>query len=463
LGEQLAAGTKLGDKYEITGPLGEGGMGVVYEALHLSLGKKVAVKTLLPELGESSEMLGRFQQEARVAGAIGHPNIVEVFDLGRLDDGTMYLVMERLIGHSVAERLAAEGRLPAAECVEIAVQTLAGLGAAHRRGLVHRDLKPENIYLCDSEDTAFHVKVLDFGVSKVLRPMEFTAPNQTRIQTKTRVGTVVGTPMYMAPEQAAGVPDIDQRADLWAMGVVLYEMMTGVQPFSGQTYPQILRAVLAHTPAPLSDHLRQVNPQLESIVTQALAKERDDRFPDAKAMRTALLMNRPDQTPTAVVNPGDFLELDPEPPANSLSADAFAGLADAQLVALDADPAAGASAVRTEPKSPPKPEPEPKPKPEPEPKPTPKPERAPAPSEAFAPPAPNGSSKLELQLEYNPRTPIPQKTSRTHPAQKHTKRAKHRGRAPRAKGDGTARAAIWALVLSVFAVAGVLYYLDLLF
>ena len=204
-------------------------MGTVYEAEHLGLGRAVAVKVLNPSQAKKRVAVKRFQQEARAAGAIGHPNICEVYDLGLLDDGSPYLVMEKLIGTTLADRISREGGLPFDEIADVMIQVLSGLIAAHDKGIVHRDIKPENIFLARRVGCPPIVKILDFGVSKMM-PQFQGGDEQLDL---TRTGMVMGTPYYMSPEQARGERNLDGRVDVYACGVMMYEAIVGKRPFLG--------------------------------------------------------------------------------------------------------------------------------------------------------------------------------------------------------------------------------------
>lgn len=277
--------------YRIEALIGRGGMGAVFRAVDERTGEPVALKILYRGCRKGSESGRRFEREARVAGSLGHPNIVEVFDLGHFDDGTPFHVMELLEGQSLAQRIEAEGALPEGEVLEIAEQILGALEAAHERQVIHRDLKPDNVFLVEREGVTI-AKLLDFGVSKVLT--EQTEPTA-------RTGVVLGTPYYLSPEQARGVQDIDHRVDIWAMGVLLYESLTGVLPFNAGSHDQLLRKILSSKPVPPSRFQARLTPEVEAVVLRALSTNRDDRPASAAAMldllrqaRAARGSNRPE-------------------------------------------------------------------------------------------------------------------------------------------------------------------------
>jgi tRNA A-37 threonylcarbamoyl transferase component Bud32 len=274
-------GQIIGDKYRLVRLLGTGGMGAVYEAQHQLIGRRCAVKFLHPELARQHDLVTRFVREAQAASAIGHRGIIDIYDVGTTPDGMPYLVMEFLDGESVGRRLMQTGVLPVGTAVEIVAQVLSALHLAHQRGIVHRDLKPDNLYLVQSPGSPMVVKILDFGISKMTGGADD--------QRVTRTGAVLGTPVYMAPEQAAGQPDIDHRLDVYAMGVILFELLTGRVPFTGTNYNQILFTILS-APFPSA---RSVNPEipagLEQVVFKATVRNRERRFPDAGAMLQALL------------------------------------------------------------------------------------------------------------------------------------------------------------------------------
>jgi len=207
----------------------------VYEAEHVAIGRSVAVKVLHPSQARKKVSVKRFHHEARAAGAIGHPNICEVYDLGELDDGSPYLVMERMVGETLADHIVKQGALPFDEVLDLLTQVLSGLIAAHEKGIVHRDIKPENVFLTRRVGCPPIAKLLDFGVSKML-PL---GDREEELHL-TRTGMVMGTPFYMSPEQARGDRDLDARVDLYACGVIMYEALTARRPFLAANYNALL-------------------------------------------------------------------------------------------------------------------------------------------------------------------------------------------------------------------------------
>ncbi len=279
-------GKTIGGKYLVRSVLGEGGMGAVYEAENKALGRSVAVKVLHPAQARKRVAVKRFHQEARSAGAIGHPNICEVYDLGTLDDGSPYLVMERLVGETLADRIQSEGGLPFDDVIEFVTQVLSGLVAAHEKGIVHRDIKPENIFLTKRVGCPPIAKLLDFGVSKMISPVHGSEKEEDLDLTRT--GMVMGTPFYMSPEQARGDRNLDARVDLYACGVILYEAITGRRPFLAPNYNALLLQILTATPRPARE-LRPALPQgFDEVLDKALARSRDDRFQTAAAFQREL-------------------------------------------------------------------------------------------------------------------------------------------------------------------------------
>jgi eukaryotic-like serine/threonine-protein kinase len=269
-------GVVLAGRYEVLRRIGEGGMGAVYEAKHALIGKRVAVKVLLEKFHAQRDFVERLLQEARLASSIGHENIVDVTDFGTTDDGRSFVVMEFLDGESLASLAMREAPLPIERSLRIARQVASALGAAHAKGIFHRDVKPENIYLVQRGDADF-VKVVDFGISKAVKPGGDEGPETYRL---THTGLLLGTPLYMSPEQARGSEDLDHRVDIWALGVLLYECLTGEVPFRANNYLQIISQVLTHAPMPPS----QLRPELgipdavEAVVMRAMDKDRTRRY-----------------------------------------------------------------------------------------------------------------------------------------------------------------------------------------
>ncbi len=278
------SGRVIGDKYGVTDLIGEGGMGAVYDAEHLAIGRHVAVKVLHPHNAERADAVQRFHHEARVAGSIGHPNICEIHDVGKLPDGTPYIVMERLFGEALSDRIAREGALPFLDVLDVMVQVLSALAAAHEKGVIHRDIKPENIFLARRSGAPPVVKLLDFGISKVGREEDDLH--------LTRTGMVMGTPYYMAPEQARGDRTIDHRIDLYAAGAVFYESLSGKRPFTAPNYNALLVQIISGRMRPLTE-LRPALPEgLEALVARAMAKHRNERFQTSTEFLSAVVTLR---------------------------------------------------------------------------------------------------------------------------------------------------------------------------
>jgi len=277
----IAVGSIIAETYKITAQLGVGGMGSVWTADHLRLpGKQVAVKVLHAALA-SGEILLRFRREAEIASRIGHPNIVEVLDFNTLPGGEPFLVMELLSGESLAARLR-RGRLAERAALDIARQIGSALFAAHRMNVVHRDLKPDNIFLCPRDvdgELRDHVKVLDFGISKIRN-------SQTVV---TQDAAIMGTPYYMSPEQATGKnQEIDGRTDIFALGAIVFEMLSGMTAFPGESLPQVIYKVVFEPHPSLAQIMPTASQRIVAAIDRALAKKADDRFADMAAFVEAL-------------------------------------------------------------------------------------------------------------------------------------------------------------------------------
>ena len=263
--------------YRVTAQLGAGGLGIVYAAEHVIIGRKAALKVLNPIIAQDEIMVQRFLVEARAVAAIRHPNIVDVTDYGEAE-GNFVIVMELLDGETLAARLDREHTLPDAKVISLLTQLTSAVGAAHERGIVHRDLKPENIFLTSYPDYPDFLKVLDFGIAKLLA---------SEGKAKTTPGLIIGTPAYMSPEQCMGDESLDERSDVYSLGVVAYRMVTGLLPFTGNVMQQV-QAHLNQTAKPPAELRAELNPKLSELVLRCMAKKREDRFQTMREVREAL-------------------------------------------------------------------------------------------------------------------------------------------------------------------------------
>jgi eukaryotic-like serine/threonine-protein kinase len=281
-------GTLVAGRYRVVERLGQGGMGNVYLAVHEAIEKKIALKVLRLEFSIKPDLVTRFQQEAISASRVKHPGVLDVFDFGRLDNGCFFIAMELLQGRDLADELERRHVLEAERAVRIALQICRALAAAHTQGVVHRDLKPENVYLHDTSDGDELVKIVDFGIAQ-LRTNQELAAQQTERRRLTRTGMIFGTPEYMSPEQALG-KSVDARADVYATGIILYEMLTGAVPFTGDSFFGVLNAHL-NQPLPAMRSLYpalSISAQLESAISRALAKDPDERYPSLRELAAEL-------------------------------------------------------------------------------------------------------------------------------------------------------------------------------
>jgi len=272
--EQIAAvvdpllGRVIDGRYRVEKMIGEGGMGVVYLITHAVLGKRMALKVLRGDMARDSDVVQRFMQEAQSATSIGHQNIIDISDFGRLPDGSVYFVMEFLDGQSLSKMISRGGSIPTVTAVHVVRQIASALDGAHMRGIVHRDLKPDNIYLIKQGNDPNFVKVLDFGIAKV-------GGASSKL---TKTGMIFGTPHYMSPEQAAG-QSVDQRTDIYALGVIMYEMFTGRVPFDGDTFMGILSKHMFEQPKPPSEISGTTGlGAIEDIILHALEKKPEHRY-----------------------------------------------------------------------------------------------------------------------------------------------------------------------------------------
>ncbi|MEP7052031.1 MAG: protein kinase [Pseudomonadota bacterium] len=278
----LQPGQIIQDKYRIVRIIGQGGMGEVYEGENVAISRRVAIKVLLGEAALNADIVQRFEREAQAAGRIGNDHILEVLDLGALPSGDRFMVMEFLDGEPLNGRIERLRQLSPAQAVPLVLQALAGLSAAHRAGIIHRDLKPENLFVLKQKaGVTDYVKIIDFGISK------FSQLSSEGMK-MTKTGSVMGTPYYMSPEQANGSREADARSDLYAMGVIMYECVTGAVPFDGKTFNELLfKIVLSDAPRPSA-----LNPNLDSafeaIIMKAMAREAAARYQTCEEFADAL-------------------------------------------------------------------------------------------------------------------------------------------------------------------------------
>ena len=287
----LAPGSKVGD-WLIDGKIGEGGMGSVHAATHPLIGKRAAIKVVRAEMVRSPGMAERFVQEARAANQIGHPSVVDIFDIGQLPDGRPYLVMELLRGRTLGDRME-QGRMSPLEAIDVLLQIADTLVAAHARGVVHRDLKPDNIYLNDAAGTgavgAVAVKIVDWGIAKL---RDDDTPRSVSLTTS---GVILGTPQYASPEQARG-KSLDERSDIYSLGVIAYEMFLEGPPFVAESVADMVAMHLREPPPPPSDVWPDIPAPLETLLLAMLAKQAEERpsladiMDTLRAVRTALAL-----------------------------------------------------------------------------------------------------------------------------------------------------------------------------
>jgi serine/threonine-protein kinase len=281
-------GTNVGDvlagKYQIERVIGVGGMGVVVAAHHRQLEQKVAIKFLLPEMLTNPEIVARFAREARAAVRIKSEHVARVADVGTLENGAPYMVMEYLEGTDLSAFLQQHGRLAVPQSVEFMLQACEAIAEAHALGIVHRDLKPANLFVTRRADQVLSIKVLDFGISKVTSAST-TSPDAG--MTKTSMS--LGSPLYMSPEQMASTRNVDERTDIWALGAILHEMLTCNSPFTGNTLPEICYKIATEPPAPLRTLRPDVPWEIEAVVKKCLEKQRTERYRNVAELAAALV------------------------------------------------------------------------------------------------------------------------------------------------------------------------------
>ncbi|HEU0031144.1 MAG TPA: serine/threonine-protein kinase [Kofleriaceae bacterium] len=312
-------GDVLAGKYRVDRILGIGGMGMVVSATHLELDQQVAIKFMLPAALESPEATSRFMREARAAGRLTSEHVCRVSDVGKFDSGVPYIVMEYLEGYDLGTLLKRKGPLPVCDAVDYILQAAEGMAEAHGHGIVHRDLKPDNLFLANRSDGSQVIKVLDFGISKA---------SVTGIATKT--GDIMGSPAYMAPEQMQSTKDVDARADVWSLGVILYQLISGRMPFIADTLPALCLAVINDAPPSLSSIRKDLPDGLAQVVMKCLAKKKGERYDSVLALaqglapfgspasvgavtriRSMLQRKRPPTPPPLMMLPSEFSDVAP--------------------------------------------------------------------------------------------------------------------------------------------------------
>jgi serine/threonine-protein kinase len=278
--DEVEPGHLLGGKYLVEAKIGEGGMGIVHRAVHVELDRRVAIKVVREELAQRNEVVRRLLLEARAAASIRSEHVARVLDIGRAANGAPYIVMEYLEGRDLCELLEQYGRLEYGTAIDLVLQACEAVGEAHARGIVHRDLKPENLFLTTRADGAPVVKVLDFGIAKSLRSHRATAI--------TNPSATVGSPHYMAPEQMRARDPIDHRADIWSLGAILYELVTGRPPFDADTIPSVCVMVLSEPLKPARSLIPELPEALDEILARCLAKRPSQRFENVAELAEAL-------------------------------------------------------------------------------------------------------------------------------------------------------------------------------
>ncbi len=279
---EVHEGQVLAGKFRIERVLGQGGMGIVVAATHLQLDERVALKFLLPEALNNPEAVERFAREARAAVKIKSEHVARVSDVGTLESGSPYMVMEYLHGEDLASYVRRHGATPIPEAIEFLLQACEAIAEAHALGIVHRDLKPANLFVTRRVDGSPCIKVLDFGISKL------TVPGASPELGMTKTHSIMGSPLYMSPEQMSSTRNVDMRTDIWALGVILYETLTGRVPFDAETMPQLCGMILQDPPRPLRDLRPDVPEALQAVVLHCLEKNREHRYGNVAELAMAL-------------------------------------------------------------------------------------------------------------------------------------------------------------------------------
>ncbi|HEY5376280.1 MAG TPA: protein kinase [Polyangiaceae bacterium] len=285
--EEVSGGQVIAGKYRIERVLGRGGMGVVVAAHHVVLDQAVAIKFLLPEALGSAEAVARFEREARAAVKIQSEHVARVTDVGRLENGGPYMVMELLRGRDLDVLLRERGPLPLTDVADYLLQAGEAIAEAHGLGIVHRDLKPPNLFLTERADGSSCIKVLDFGISKL------TDASSSGDQGMTKTAAVMGSPLYMSPEQLMSARDVDMRTDIWALGVICFELLTGKPPFQAETFPQLCMAISMNPPTPLRSYLPDLPREVEAMVLRCLSKDPGKRYATVAELAAELVKFAP--------------------------------------------------------------------------------------------------------------------------------------------------------------------------
>jgi len=275
------SGRVVADRYRILRLLGQGGMGVVYEAEHIALEKRMALKVLTPERSGKRESISRLLKEARSTASIGHPGIVEIFDVN-VEEDVAFIGMELLKGEELSQRIHRDAPLDESLVIQLGVELADAVAAAHEHGITHRDLKPDNIFLVERRRNAVALKILDFGLAKLAQPID-------AVSLQTQSSDILGTPLYMSPEQMVSSKNVDGRTDIYAMGVILYECLAGSPPYNPESFASLVLMVTSEDPSPLAELRPDISPKLVAIVEKAMARDKEDRFQTATALADALL------------------------------------------------------------------------------------------------------------------------------------------------------------------------------
>jgi eukaryotic-like serine/threonine-protein kinase len=313
---EALVGKTIAGRYVLRGLIGHGGMGAVYEAELMGLGRRFAIKFVDPEFATEETVVARFAREAKAMSTVESPHIVGVFDAGT-EDGRPYLVMELLRGEDLGQRLRKQARIPLSESMHVVAQVLKGLARAHAAGIIHRDLKPDNVFLVKGHTDPLFAKIVDFGISKIERPRANTTPLAL-----TGRGTVLGTPFYMSPEQAQASSDVDVRADLYSVGAILFECLTGRPPHTGESYEQVILSICMRDAPDVRAVDPKLSPEISAFLARSLARDKNQRFSSAERMLAGLHEVAPEEkTRVPLDPPAPLTMLSPGTPAPAAAAE----------------------------------------------------------------------------------------------------------------------------------------------